>query len=117
MEKGLKEIDNAKWSKDETGTLNLHVTDKDGANVHCWLSLRPVYCDRGHIQLNIDGNLWLDSSDAFPRFFFNFEEADQHTRTFLKWRLWKHRVNEHELEIMDEEKAFKWKPEETKSKG
>ncbi len=98
-EEGIKQIDNAKWSKDKCGILNLYVTHKDDAKIHCWLSLRPTYCDRGHIQLNIDGALWLDSADSFPRFFFSFEEADKHTREFLKWRLWKHRTHAHELEI------------------
>ncbi len=97
---GLAEIDNAKWVKDIYGSLNLDVTHEDGTNIHCFLSLRNHYCDRGHIQLNIDsGSIDLDHSDSFPRFFFSFEEADAHTRTFLKWRIWKHRIHPHELEI------------------
>lgn len=97
---GIKEINNAKWSKDKYGNLNLYITHPKGAKIHCWLSLRPTYCDRGHIQLNIDSiDLYLDSADSFPRFFFSFEEADKHTREFLKWRLWKHRTHPHELEI------------------
>ena len=97
---GIKQIDNAKWSKDKFGCLNLHVTHGDNTDIHCHLSLRPAYCYRGHIQLFIDGAcLWLDSADSFPRFFFSFEEADKHTREFLKWRLWKHRTHPHELEI------------------
>ena len=94
----IEEIDNAEWVKDEYNTLNMHVTDSDGRPVHAFLSLRPSYCDRGHIQLNIDGCLNLDASDSFPRFFFSFEEADVHTRLFLKWRLWKHREHPHTLE-------------------
>lgn len=97
-EKGLQEIDEAKWIKDQYNYLNLYVTDSEGRKTHCFLSLRPNYCDRGHIQLNIDGALNLDHSDSFPRFFFSFEEADKHTRLFLKWRLWNHRVFEHKLE-------------------
>ncbi len=97
-ENGLKQIDEAKWDKDQHGYRNLYVTDAKGNVVHCFLSLRPNYCDRGHIQLNIDAlYLCLDHSDSFPRFFFSFEEADIHTRLFLKWRLWKHRVHEHKL--------------------
>jgi len=94
---GLFEIDQAQWVLDDYGVENLFVTDPDGNKVHCFLTLRPVYCDRGHIQLNIDGNIGLDWADSFPRFFFNFEEADKHTRLFLKWRLWKHRVFEHKI--------------------
>lgn len=96
---GIKQIDEAKWQVDEYKILNLYVSDADGRPVHCWLSLRPNYCDRGHIQLNIDGNLNLDHADSFPRFFFSFSEADEHCRLFLKWRLWKHRVHKHELVI------------------
>ena len=92
---GLKEIDEAKWCVDEYRTLNLYVTDKEGHKVHSFLTLRPTYCDRGHIQLNIDGRFGLDQADSFPRYFFSFKEADDHTRRFLKWRIWKHstRVN------------------------
>ncbi len=96
---GIDQIDTAKWVKDEFDTLNMHVQDKEGRDVHAWLTLRPQYCDRGHIQLNIDGCLNLDAMDSFPRFFFSFEEADIHTRLFLKWRLWKHREHPHELEV------------------
>lgn len=95
---GVEEINSAEWIKDQYGWLNLKVHDKDGNPIECALSLRPPYCDRGHIQLIIDGPLNLDGADSFPRFFFNFEEADRHTRTFLKWRLWKHRENPHTLE-------------------
>ena len=41
----------------------------------------------------------LDDADSFPRFFFSFREADEHTRTFLKWRLWKERTHPHMLEV------------------
>ena len=71
-EAGIDEIDSMQWKKDEYGVLNLIVHDDDGDLVHCWLSLRPPYCDRGHIQLNIEGNLNLDNADSFPRFFFSF---------------------------------------------
>ena len=100
-EAGLKQIDEAEWVEDEFGILNMHVTmnlpGKGEWDVLAFLSLRPTYCDRGHIQLNIEGPLNLDHSDSFPRFFFTFEEADHHTRTFLKWRLWKHRTYPHQL--------------------
>ena len=98
-EDGIAEIDQAKWEKDEYGVLNLHVCDKNGKYVHVWLSLRPVYCDRGHIQMSIDGPVNLDWADSFPRFFFSFQEADAHVRNFLKWRLWKHRMHPHRLEV------------------
>jgi hypothetical protein len=50
------------------------------------LSLRPVYCDRGHIQLCIDGPLDLDACDSFPRFFFSFREADEHILIYFAAR-------------------------------
>lgn len=94
-EEGLRQIDEAVWVRDDFGCLNLVVRDEDDHVVHAFLSMRPPYCDRGHIQLNIDGSLNLDAADRFPRYFFSFEEADAHTRTFLKWRLWKERVWPH----------------------
>jgi hypothetical protein len=94
----LRQIEAAPWVKDEYGCLNLDATTPGGAPVRAWLSLRPHYCDRGHIQLNIEGPLGLDGSDGFPRHFFSFAEADAHTRTFLKWRLWKERTFPHTLE-------------------
>lgn len=96
--KGLEEIKNAKWEKDEWGAVNLVVTQPNGHTATCMLTLRPTYCDRGHIQLNIEAaGMGLDNSDSFPRFFFSFEEADAHTREFLRWRLYKVRSNPHEL--------------------
>lgn len=91
----------AAWERDSDGCLNLHVHTARGERVHAWLSLRPQYCDRGHIQLTIDGplSLGLDVADGFPRYFFSFREADTHTRTFLKWRLWKQRIHPHTLEV------------------
>ena len=97
-EEGLKEIDEAQWMLDEWNCKNLYVHTEEGHKVHAWLSLRPEYCDRGHIQLIIDGPCGLDGADSFPRFFFSFEEADKHTRTFLKWRFWKERVHPHTLD-------------------
>ncbi len=96
-EEGLKQIQEAAWEEDKYGCLNLYVTDSQGNPVHCWLTMRPAYCDRGHIQLNIIGNLYLDEADSFPRFFFSFKEADTHTRLFLKWRIWQHREHEHKF--------------------
>lgn len=94
---GLQEIDAAPWEPDAYGCLNLIVHNERGREVRAFLSLRPNYCDRGHIQLMIDGDLDLDRQDSFPRFFFSTEEAKTHTKLFLKWRLWKHRCFPHEL--------------------
>jgi len=99
-DEGLKQIDETPWVKDEFNTLFLCLTHPDGRPVHAWLTMRPPYCDRGHIQLNIDGPLELDRADSFPRYFFSFEEADLHARTFLKWRLWKERAIPYE-EVRD----------------
>ena len=94
-EEGLKEIDQAQWKLDEYGIQNLYAHTDRGELVHAWLQQRQSYCDRGHIQLIVDGPLDIDEADSFPRYFFSFEEADKHTREFLKWRLWKHRSHAH----------------------
>lgn len=92
---GIEEIDSVKWVADSFGVLNLYVHDKNHQVVHAFLAMRPQYCDRGHMQLLINGDVDLDWADSFPRFFFSFREADEHTRLFLKWRLWKYRVHPH----------------------
>lgn len=102
-EDGLAEINGAEWIKDTYGCLNLYVHTANQLPVHCWLQLRPQYCDRGHLQLNVSlpgawGGEEIDAADSFPRYFFSFEEADHHCRTFLKWRLWKERTYPHTLE-------------------
>jgi hypothetical protein len=91
-EEGIKQIDKAKWENDAQQCLDMLVQTSDNLWVHAWLTMRPPYCDRGHIVLNIDGPLALDTADSFPRYFFSFPEADAHTRAFLKWRLWKERT-------------------------
>lgn len=96
-EEKIKLIHNVEWVEGENNELNLYVKDMDGRSVHAWLTLRPHYCDRGHIQLNIDGPLNLDGHDSFPRYFFSFKEANAHTRTFLLWRLFKRRTYDHKL--------------------
>jgi hypothetical protein len=95
---GLKEIEEAKWVEDNFGWRTLTVHDEHGREVMAMLSLRPVYCDRGHIQLQMEGHIELDGHDSFPRFFFNPKEADHHVRCFLKWKLWKERTYEHTFE-------------------
>lgn len=84
---GKHEIDSAEWKWDGYD-LVLVVKDQSGLDVKCFLSRRPNYCDRGHFHLLVDGRFSLDSADSFPRYFFSFDEADKHTRDFLKWRLW-----------------------------
>ncbi|HYX39971.1 MAG TPA: hypothetical protein VE954_43295 [Oligoflexus sp.] len=102
-DEGLQEIDEAQWEKDDYKTLNLYVHTRDDRKVHAWMLLRPPYCDRGHIQLCIDGPLNLDGHDSFPRYFFSFEEADTHCRTFLKWRLWQHRTHNPAIDDLQRE--------------
>lgn len=93
MKRALHQIDTAPWEEDENGTLNFYTEDSDRRLIHCWLTLLPPWCDLGHIQLNIEGLNHLDAGPKFPRYFFSFEEANNHCRTFLKWRLWKHRTH------------------------
>lgn len=94
---GVQQILAAVWVKDDYGCLNLHVEDRHGHDIHAWLTLRPPYCDRGHIQLNVGGPIGLDGADCFPRYFFSFAEADEHARLFLRWRLWQDRFHPHTL--------------------
>lgn len=99
-EAAIKEIDEARWILGGYRELNLLINHPHHSiKVHAWLELRPAYCDRGHIKLNIDGIGDLDEQDGFPRYFFSFAEADAHVRTFLKWRLWEHRTHPHTLEV------------------
>lgn len=93
---GIEEIDKAQWSMGGYG-WNMVVHDSLNRLVRCYLKPRPKYCDRGHLDLLIDGSMGLDEADSFPRYFFSFEEADIHCRNFLKWRLWKHRVHSHPI--------------------
>jgi hypothetical protein len=95
-EQGIQQIDEAQWERDAFNTLFLKVKTRHDRPVEAWLIMRPPYCDRGHIQLNIDGVEGLDAADRFPRHFFSFKEADAHTRMFLKWRLWKVRTYSHD---------------------
>ena len=90
---GLKEIDEAEWiPHPEFHCWDMKVHDSMGRPIKCNLSVRPAYCDRGHLQLLIDGHLNIDWADSFPRYFFSMEEATHHTKVFLKWRLWKYRT-------------------------
>lgn len=82
------DIETAEWKSDGYG-LVLTVKDKDGRDAKCYLSKRPHYCDRGHLMLQVDAYFDLDFADSFPRYFFSFDEADKHTRRFLRWRIWK----------------------------
>lgn len=97
---GIKEIDAAQWIKSVAAfdCLDLIVHDEADRKIYVWMQLRPPYCDRGHVQVNIEGVRDLDDADMFPRYFFSFEEADKHMRAFLKWRLWKYRTHPHTLD-------------------
>lgn len=59
-EDGLKQVDETEWLRDDCDCLNLFVTDPKNRAVHCWLQLRPDYCDRGFLKLKIDmpGDSW-----------------------------------------------------------
>lgn len=108
---GVKEIDEVEWVLHAPYCWELRVHNAEGQEVLCSLTPRPTYCDRGHLfgthglEFLASGVAvaWplfpqhpgLNGADSFPRFFFSFDEADTHTRLFLKWRLWKHRVHPH----------------------
>jgi len=103
-ENGIRQIDEARWERirdtnypDMDMGWQLTVTDSHGRPCQCYLSLRPNYCDRGHIQFHLDAYLNLDHADSFPRYFFSQQEANKHVREFLKWRIWKYRTHPHIL--------------------
>lgn len=109
-----QEIEEAKWvhcqsPESYTEWLELVVHDKNGDRVVCCLELRPHYCDRGHLCLKVDGHFHLDESDSFPRYFFDFEEADLHVRRFLNWRIHEQRECIHWLYPPNSEKVIKGK--------
>lgn len=109
MEKveGIKQILNQRWWVDEYNTWNLVVKDKNNRDVKCYVSLRPNYCDRGHIQLIIVGPLNLDHADTFPRYFFSAMEVNNHVRLFLLWRLWEVRNYPHNLSELENCKSLR----------
>lgn len=49
---------------------------------------RPGYCDRGRWIAKIfePGMLYLDSSDGWPRYYFNLERAKKEIEDFLRMR-------------------------------
>jgi len=75
------------WFEDEYRIHNLKIRTEEVGMVHAFLTPRPVYCDRGHYQLNIDGALRLDHQDSFPRYFMDLLRAKIETIEFLEWRL------------------------------
>lgn len=90
---GIEEIDKAIW-KAHDDYVELIIHDENNNEISCTAQRRPKYCDRGHYQLNVFGQIELDSADGFPRYFFSFAELDVHARQFLKWRLYKFRTRE-----------------------
>lgn len=96
-QEGLRQIQNNEWKFDEWGALIMQVNGPDG-EVRAWIAPRPNYCDRGHFHLMLDGHIEIDEQDKFPRYFFTLNEAKQHARWFLAWKLWKHKELEHEAE-------------------
>jgi hypothetical protein len=81
------------WTRDEYDIWNLNFAWHP-YTIHAWITKRPVYCDRGHWQLNIifaheDGIPVLDHQDGFPRYFMDFEVAKEECEKFLNWRILK----------------------------
>jgi hypothetical protein len=69
------------WVLDEFGAWNLHMR-----SAHVWIVKRPVYCDRGHYQANVDGIVGLDGADGFPRYYMSLEVAMAEMEAWLAWR-------------------------------
>jgi len=68
--------------------------DGDG-NMLCYITTRPVYCDRGHYlgQMNTGE---LDHQDMWPNYYMSLIRAKNEMEDFLKWRLCKIRCIEEE---------------------
>lgn len=81
------------WEYDEYNIWNLKFKN-DEFSVHAFIQQRPHYCDRGHVQLNIDmhhsnGLPVMDRQDGFPRYYMSFETAKTECELFLLWRILK----------------------------
>ena len=73
------------WVKDGDYpvTFNGMVKDRRVA----WIHKRPLYCNRGHWQANIDLHIELNNQDRFPRYFMELETAKKEIELFLQWRV------------------------------
>jgi hypothetical protein len=76
------------WYQDADGCWRIAGLDCD-----VWMSPRPPYCDRGrwlaHVELRPDGDwrrLSLDSSDGFPRYYFDLDRAKLEIEAWLRVR-------------------------------
>lgn len=70
------------WTLDRWGCWNLRC-----GSAWIWMTRRPVYCDRGHWQANVNGVPSLDGQDGFPRYFMDLERAKLEMEDWLEWRL------------------------------
>jgi len=53
-----------------------------------WMMPRPLYCDRGHWQVNSELPD-IDAQDSFPRYYMSETTARNETIAWLNWRLWR----------------------------
>lgn len=60
---------------------------------HVWIQKRPDYCDRGHYIANIERapginplKYSIDNSDAWPRYYMDFDRMVEEIRAWIKWR-------------------------------
>ncbi len=83
----MKEIDLSKLSWIQNAEFPHEINGMIDGKMVAWITMRPVYCDRGHWQLNIDLPLGLDHQDGFPRYYMTLETAKKETELFLNWRI------------------------------
>ncbi len=69
-----------------------NLMDSSGNEMLAWIQSRPIYCDRGHWEANINVPCGLDGQDGFPRYYMLLETAKQEIEDFLPWRLHKVRA-------------------------
>lgn len=59
---------------------------------HVWMQERPSYCDRGHYIAHVEPapnagiKYTIDTQDAWPRYFMDFDRMIDEMRDWIKWR-------------------------------
>jgi hypothetical protein len=87
-EPNMSTLENPVWFTDKFGVENLKVPFPGRKSIiWAFISRRPVYCDRGHYQLNIEASFGLDDADRFPRYYMGLEVAKNEAIAFIQWRV------------------------------
>lgn len=98
--KTVNDLDRLEWTVNpHHRMLELKFKSATGSDCSVYLSQRQGYCDRGHFQVNINmPGYFIDYADGFPRYYMSLQRAKEEVIDFLKWRMFKVRVNK---EVID----------------